>query len=194
ASWHDLGRNPVFDVLGGFGQADALGGGKRYGMQRADVGQVFAYGEHGALALPVRQLVGLGQQSQHGPARGGDEIGQAAVEFGDAAANVDDEHDAGQRLAVAQVAAEDVGPLFLFFVGDRRIAITGQVDQKAQVLVGRQGVGQPEHVDQAGAAGRLAGKRQPALVAQHIDGRRFAGVGAADEAVFGRAVGGQLVQ
>src|SRR5690606_4760984 len=96
ASWHYLGGYPVLDVLASLGQADALGGRERYGVQRADIGEVLAHGEYGALALTIGQLVGFGQQGQYRAAGGGDEIGQTPVKFGDAAAYIDQEHDAGQ--------------------------------------------------------------------------------------------------
>ncbi|MCY1308736.1 hypothetical protein D9M69_611130 [compost metagenome] len=57
-----------------------------------------------------------------------------------------------------------------------------------------QGVGQAEHIDQPRAAWRLAGKRKTALVAQHVDGRGFTGVRAADKADLGGAGGRQLVE
>ena len=95
------------------------------------------------MRCPYGSLSALVSKGQHWPAGGRDEIGQAAIEVGDAAANVDEQDDAGQRCPVAQIAAQDVGPFFLLAMGDRGIAIAGQVDQEAQLFAGCEGSGRP---------------------------------------------------
>src|SRR5690606_19994328 len=71
------------------------------------------------------------------------------------------------------------------FFGNRRKAVAGQIDQVTEVAVWIRWVRHAKHVDEASPTGRFAGKRQPPLLSQYIDGGGLAGVGAPDEADFG---------
>ena len=155
---------------GGIFQPDAMRGRKRYGLQGTDVGQFTTHGHHRLHALTVGEFVGFGQQGQHRHAGRCDPVGQSSVEFGDTAPDVDEHDDAGQRRTLAQIASQDIGPFFPGFLGNSGIAIAGQVDKKAQVCAGLQGVGNTEQVDQTRAAWCFTGKCQPALVGEHVDG------------------------
>src|SRR3546814_12706025 len=62
------------------------------------------------------------------------------------------------RTALAQVRPQHLGPFVARFVVDRGIAVSGQIDQKAQPRAVLDRVRDAEQVDQSRAAGRFAGK------------------------------------
>src|SRR5690606_10742037 len=81
-SWYYLRRNPVFDELGGFFQANTLCGREGNGVQGAKFGQCFLDSKNGIHTLTIRQLVCLGQQGQYRAACWCNPVCQATVQVG----------------------------------------------------------------------------------------------------------------
>ena len=112
-------------------------------------------------------------------------VEQLDVEFREAMARIDDQHETDQRLARRHVAAEEILPVVLELERHRRVSVAGEI--------GEQRTGsQAEEIDLLRAPRRLARECEPRTVREHVDRRRLAGVRASCERDFRRSGRRQL--
>lgn len=131
--------------------------------------------------------VDLGQHDLEGDGRVVEQVHHRAVAFLDLDAGVEQQDDAGERRAAAQVIEHQALPVALDGVAGLRVAVARHVDD-------REAAPEIEEVELAGAARRVGGPRERAPAGQRVDDRGLADIGAPREGDLGQVLLGELLE
>ena len=135
------------------------------GQRRLRLGD--AAGEVGRL-----HLVGLGENELVGDGALVERVHDRRVDLLQAVPGIDEQEDARQVGAAAQVVVDEPGPRLDLGLRHRRIAVAGHVDQ-------REAAADVEEVELLRAPGRVGGPRQRLATGERVDEARLADVRAA---------------
>jgi hypothetical protein len=174
-------RPEIFPALAAQGRKpDEFSGGHPQG------GQVFGQMLQLPAALPLLQLVRLGEHWNHQPFPVPQILPEKQLFRAQTAAAVLEEDHRGQNLAAAQIFQHQLPPPGLEFFGNRGIAEPRQIYEVPAVV-------HQKEVEGPGAARLGAGAHQFFAPQQDVDQGGFPHVGAAQEGHFGQLPDGQLL-